>query len=38
MKSNDVKASDTAKIGQPTLDDIMIFYASHKATGKDVKS
>jgi ABC-2 type transport system ATP-binding protein len=30
MKSNDVKASDTAKIGQPTLDDIMIFYASHK--------
>ncbi|AUD62713.1 ABC transporter ATP-binding protein [Tenericutes bacterium MO-XQ] len=30
MKSNDVKSSDTAKIGQPTLDDIMIFYASHK--------
>ena len=30
MKSSDVKASDTAQIGQPTLDDIMIFYASHK--------
>ena len=30
MKSSDVKSSDTAKIGQPTLDDIMIFYASHK--------
>lgn len=30
MKSIDVKSSDTAKIGQPTLDDIMIFYASHK--------
>lgn len=30
MKSTDVKKSDVVKIGQPTLDDIMIFYASHK--------
>jgi len=30
MRTKDVKKSDTAKIGQPTLDDIMIFHASHK--------
>lgn len=30
MKTIDVKKSDVVKIGQPTLDDIMIFYASHK--------
>lgn len=30
VKTEDVKKNDTAKIGQPTLDDIMIFYTSHK--------
>jgi ABC-2 type transport system ATP-binding protein len=30
IKTKDVLESDTAKIGQPSLDDIMIFYSSHK--------
>ena len=30
IKTEDVKNADKAKIGQPTLDDIMIFYASHR--------
>lgn len=30
IKTEDVKKTDVAKIGQPTLDDIMIFYASHR--------
>jgi len=30
IRSRDVKSSDSAKIGQPTLDDIMIFHSSHK--------
>jgi ABC-2 type transport system ATP-binding protein len=30
MKTIDIKKSDVVKIGQPTLDDIMIFFASHK--------
>lgn len=30
IKTTDVLKTDSAKIGQPTLDDIMIFYASHK--------
>lgn len=30
IRTEDVKKTDLAKIGQPTLDDIMIFYSSHK--------
>lgn len=30
IKTEDVKKTDVAKIGHPTLDDIMIFYASHR--------
>jgi hypothetical protein len=30
MKTIDIKKSDVVKIGQPTLDDVMIFFASHK--------
>lgn len=32
MKSDQLKTSDTCKIGQPSLDDIMIFYASQEGT------
>lgn len=30
IKTNDLLKEDTVKIGQPSLDDIMIFYTSHK--------
>ena len=30
IKTNDLLKEDTVKVGQPSLDDIMIFYTSHK--------
>jgi ABC-2 type transport system ATP-binding protein len=30
IKTNDLVKEDTVKVGQPSLDDIMIFYTSHK--------
>lgn len=32
IKTNDLVKEDTVKVGQPSLDDIMIFYTSHKGS------